>query len=482
MRDGPLIDSRHALTWLIRPLVKFWPVTRFIIKPGGYVPSKTRDSILTTTYLNSATDKDVLNQRKNRWDEANELVQRAKREGRELSAGEDERYTALVNEVNKADEIVSARREKLRRETAHKNLADRLAETTGVSESTIEVWAGSNSIQLSRENATLWGSDGEKAFDKLSKLNSGAYKRSFAQYLLGGQAQLGMQVGIGPKGGFSAPTTLVAMFLTLLNDLVFIRGLATKYSTPNAVSMGVVTWDTEIGEADWTQEVPASSLTEDTTPTMGKRELSPNLLTKLVKVSQSLLLASLVNLDAFLAQRLAYRFGTTEEKAFLTGNGDKKPLGIFTPDAMGIPTSRDITAASSTTVTFDDLISLKGSCKSQYQVEGVFLLSRAVVNALRTIKLASNYAWTPALSLAEEDTILDSPYFTSEYVPNTLTTGLYVAAYGDLSFYGIVDSLELQIQRLNELFTLTNQVGVKAMKSTDGMPLVAEAFSRLKLA
>ena len=449
MRDGPLIDSRHALTWLIRPLVKFWPVTRFIIKPGGYVPSKTRDSILTTTYLNSATDKDVLNQRKNRWDEANELVQRAKREGRELSAGEDERYTALVNEVNKA---------------------------------TIEVWAGSNSIQLSRENATLWGSDGEKAFDKLSKLNSGAYKRSFAQYLLGGQAQLGMQVGIGPKGGFSAPTTLVAMFLTLLNDLVFIRGLATKYSTPNAVSMGVVTWDTEIGEADWTQEVPASSLTEDTTPTMGKRELSPNLLTKLVKVSQSLLLASLVNLDAFLAQRLAYRFGTTEEKAFLTGNGDKKPLGIFTPDAMGIPTSRDITAASSTTVTFDDLISLKGSCKSQYQVEGVFLLSRAVVNALRTIKLASNYAWTPALSLAEEDTILDSPYFTSEYVPNTLTTGLYVAAYGDLSFYGIVDSLELQIQRLNELFTLTNQVGVKAMKSTDGMPLVAEAFSRLKLA
>ena len=105
-----------------------------------------------------------------------------------------------------------------------------------------------------------------------------------------------------------------------------------------------------------------------------------------------------------------------------------------------------------------------------------------MVNALRTIKLASNYAWTPALSLAEEDTILDSPYFTSEYVPNTLTTGLYVAAYGDLSFYGIVDSLELQIQRLNELFTLTNQVGVKAMKSTDGMPLVAEAFSRLKLA
>jgi HK97 family phage major capsid protein len=79
-------------------------------------------------------------------------------------------------------------------------------------------------------------------------------------------------------------------------------------------------------------------------------------------------------------------------------------------------------------------------------------------------------------------TIMERPYRMSEYVPSTYTTGLYVAIVGDFSFYYIADSLNLEIQRLGELFSLRNQVGLLARKETDGMPVLEEAFSRLKLA
>jgi HK97 family phage major capsid protein len=70
----------------------------------------------------------------------------------------------------------------------------------------------------------------------------------------------------------------------------------------------------------------------------------------------------------------------------------------------------------------------------------------------------------------------------SEYAPNTFTTGLYVGLIGDWSQYWIVDALDLTIQRLVELYAETNQTGFIGRMETDGAPVLAEAFARVKLA
>jgi HK97 family phage major capsid protein len=79
------------------------------------------------------------------------------------------------------------------------------------------------------------------------------------------------------------------------------------------------------------------------------------------------------------------------------------------------------------------------------------------------------------------DRILEVPYVMSEYAPSTFTTGLYVGIIGDFSFYWIADSLKLEIQRLDELYAVTNQVGFIGRSETDGLPVLAEAFARVKL-
>ena len=53
---------------------------------------------------------------------------------------------------------------------------------------------------------------------------------------------------------------------------------------------------------------------------------------------------------------------------------------------------------------------------------------------------------------------------------------------GDFSYYWIADSLGMQIQRLDELYAASNQVGFIGRLETDAMPVLAEAFARVKLA
>ncbi len=102
---------------------------------------------------------------------------------------------------------------------------------------------------------------------------------------------------------------------------------------------------------------------------------------------------------------------------------------------------------------------------------------------VRKLKDTQNqYLWQPGLAGGEPDRILDIPYVVSEFAPNTFTTGLYVLILGDISFYWIAEALDMEIQRLVELYAEANQVGFIGRAELDGMPTLAEAFIRGKLA
>ena len=74
------------------------------------------------------------------------------------------------------------------------------------------------------------------------------------------------------------------------------------------------------------------------------------------------------------------------------------------------------------------------------------------------------------------------PVLLSESCPSTFQTGLYVGALGNLDFYWVAFSLEVVIQRLQELYARTNQTGFIARVEADGSPVLSTAFVRVKLA
>jgi HK97 family phage major capsid protein len=274
----------------------------------------------------------------------------------------------------------------------------------------------------------------------------------------------------------------IAQLIQAVDNLVFMRQLGTVFLVPKAESLGVPTLDTDPSDAVWTAEIKTGN--EDSSMAFGKRNLHPAPLAKRMKVSRKLLRVSLLAAEAIVRERLAYKFGVTEENCFLNGTGANQPLGLFTASADGISTSRDVsTGNAATAIKADGLINALYSLKSPYQATAKWIFHRLAIREIRKLKDGEgNYLWQSGITADKPDTILQKPFVMSEYVPSTFTTGLYVGIVGDFSFYWIAQAMSLEIQRLDELYAETNQVGFIGRQEVDGMPVLEEAFARVKLA
>lgn len=284
-----------------------------------------------------------------------------------------------------------------------------------------------------------------------------------------------------PEGGYLvAPEQFMQQLIQKVDDEVPLRPLATTMTLTEGESLGVPTLSTDLNDAEWTSEV--ADVARDDSLRFGKRSLAPHPLAKEVLASRTLLRRGSLSAEEIVRSRMAYVFATAEENAFMTGDGSQKPLGLFTASDLGISTSRDVNTGASGGFSGDGLIDAKYTLKQQYIRNARWLFHRDSIKEVRKLKDANNqYLWQPGLAGDRPDTILDRPFVLSEFVPNTITDGNYVGMFGDFSFYWIVDSLMMSIQRLNELYAKSNQVGFIGRTELDAMPVLEEAFVRLKV-
>lgn len=307
------------------------------------------------------------------------------------------------------------------------------------------------------------------------------YEQTFRAYLRGEAEARDLQADNLAKGGaILAPQTFVARMIQAADNALWIRSRATVIPCGLA-GLGAASLDADPEDGDWTAELTEADL--DTAMTFGRRELKPGRISKAIKVSNDLLGNALMDVESIVAARFGYKFGVTEEKAFLTGSGAKQPLGLFTASNDGIPTGRDVsTDNTSTAMTYDGLVNAKYAVKVSYHRSCSWIFHRDGMKQLVKIKDGEgNYMWRGSVALGEPDTLFGHPVLVSEYAPNTFTSGLYVGLFGDLSNYWIADAMDMSLQRLNEKYALSNQTAWIARRYVDGAPVLAEAFSRVKL-
>lgn len=428
--------------------------------------------------------KTAIDERNRLVAESRSILEAAKAAGRDTSAEENQKWDTINAAIDAKDATVQRLQSQIDREAKLGESAGRQAEATITTSP-----SGVHRPERADAEAAEFPIGRGRTFNvqpgtQLAERSTKAYRNSFGNYIGQGQVSAGLLTSSDAKGGYLAPTQLSTNLIKFLDNSVFMRQISTVETLSQAVSLGVPSWDADPGDADWTAEVPASDISEDDTATVGKRELTPHLLTKLVKISQKLVRSSVIGIEELVTQRLGYKFAITEENKFLNGTGAMQPLGIFVASANGISTGRDVVAASASEVAGDDLLKTQYAVKGQYQRTGSWIMHRDMVWRCRKMKDgASNYLWQPGLLNGEPNQLLGRPVYMSEYAPSTFTTGLYVAVFGDFKVgYMIVDSLQLEIQRLGELFSLKNQIGLLGRKETDGMPVLEEAFARLRMA
>lgn len=278
-------------------------------------------------------------------------------------------------------------------------------------------------------------------------------------------------------GALTAPMEFRNELIKGLDDILFMRQIGRNIgSIGNAQTLGFPYRKTAASDAEWVAEVAAAP--EEQTLEYGRREFKPNRMAKLMKLSRTLVNHS-PNADGIVRDEMLYRIAITMEKAYMTGDGDGKPLGIFVASNSGISTGRDVTVDS---VTADAFIDMKYSLKEQYMNKAQFVMHRDLVKTVAKLKdEVGQYLWQPSLIDGQPDRLLGLPVHMSEYAPNTLSGGSYAAVLGDFNYYWIVDADALTVQVLNELYAVNNQIGYLFNYFGDGAPVLDEAFARLKI-
>ena len=405
------------------------------------------------------TKQELVTERNNLVGQMRSMVAKAKDESRDLNTEEQGNYDRIM----KAQDAIRAQIDReVELEKIEKELRSESAGQTRADTSVVET-------------ATVDGKSEEARYSKV-----------FSRFLSQGMGAVGDELRslsgthMAEGGALIPPEQFIASLIKFVDDQVFMRQAATVIKINKAQSLGAPSLDTDVSDADWTSEVATGS--EDSSLKFGKRALSPNPLAKRIKVSQFLIQNSALPVESIVQQRLGYKFAVTEEKAFLNGTGVNQPLGVMVASALGIPTTQDVNVGSTSALLADGLISCKYKLKSQYQAKATWLFHRDGVAQIAKLKDKNDqYLWQPSIQAGQPDMLLGRPVKQSEFMPNTFSSALYTGIFGDFSFYWIADVLSMSVQRLVELYAEANQIGFIGRLEVDGMPVLAEAFARVKM-
>lgn len=382
--------------------------------------------------------------------DARALLEKAEQETRDLTSDESDQWERMLSDADKIQKTID--REERQREL------DR------------DIEAVRTEPERPEPGATAQ-SDEER-----TKAEEGEKRSTYGRFLKGEIRAL--EAGADVAGGFLvAPQAVVGEIIRAVDDNNFMRGLGRVFPPLiNAESMGAPVL-TKPSDSDWTAELLTG--TADTTMAFTKRELRPHPLAKRILVSNKLIRQANVDPVRMVSDEFGIVFGNTEEKAFLAGTLNDQPLGVFTASANGISTGQDVSTDNTTTeIQADNLIRVKYTLKSQYWGRAQWIFHRDAVSQIARLKDGEGRY----LLNVDTNRLLGFRMNVSENAPNTFTTGLYVGILGDFNFYWIVDAMNFQLQRLDELYAATNQTGFIGRRETDGAPVLEEAFVRVTLA
>ena len=275
-------------------------------------------------------------------------------------------------------------------------------------------------------------------------------------------------------GGYLLTPNMQRIITGELNENCFMRKIC-SVQTISSSALEVID-DTSFATS-WISET--GTVSDSNSSVLSKITIKAHELVAQPKVSQKLLDDASINIEEWLAYRLAEQFAQKEEEAFLKGTGDtnNQPTGI-TNYTSGI----DITTSTSKTnggIDAKDIISLYYSLKEQYVGRASFVMPRSAVSAIRMLKDSTSgaYLWQPALLGGKEDTLMGCPVYQSSNMPALGASSLSII-FGDFSFYQIVDRTDIRV--LRDPYTSKPYVRFYTTKRVGGDVIRKEAFKMLK--
>ena len=236
--------------------------------------------------------------------------------------------------------------------------------------------------------------------------------------------------------------------------------------------------------AAWVSE--RGSRAETATPQLGQWRIPTHELYANPRATQKLLDDSAVDIEAWLARKVADKFARTENLAFVNGNGIGQPRGFTTyADGTTRGTIERIPSLDAATISAEGIINMVYSLKSAYRQGAVWVMNRATVGVIRTIRDESGgantgqFMWQPGFG-TQPPTLAGFPIIEFEDMDDIAGSAI-VAGFGNFrQAYTIVDRLGIRV--LRDPYSAKPHVEFYTTKRVGGDVLNFEAIKLMDIA
>ena len=316
-----------------------------------------------------------------------------------------------------------------------------------------------------------------------------AYKAAFDKFLRKGEEIMSvderksLSVGTDPDGGYVVNPDLSGRIVMRVFETSPMRAYASIQVISSDALEGL--FDLNEASSGWVGE--EDSRPETNTPQLGKWRIPVHELYAKPKATQKLLDDASINMEAWLASKVAEKFARDEANAFVVGNGSNKPRGFLTytsgttlPGTIEqFPTGASAALASAPDGG-DALINALYGLKQQYRANATWFMNRATTRLVRRAKDSDGaYIWSPGIQAGQPATLLGYPVAAFEDMPDPASNSLSIAVGDMREAYQIVD--RLGIRTLRDPYSAKPYVEFYTTKRVGGDVVNFEAIKLVRL-
>lgn len=287
---------------------------------------------------------------------------------------------------------------------------------------------------------------------------------------------VGQGTGVEADGGYLVPTGFMPELVKSLKaygpmvDGSIVRQLITR-------SGNAIPWPNVDDTGNMGSQIAENTQATLSEITFGSKTLNAYKYTSgTVIVSNELLQDSALDPEVIIRDLMAERIGRRGNYDLTVGDGSSKPNGIAHAATSGV------TAASPTSVTFDEIIDLEHAVDPLYRTDPScrYMFSDATLKVLRKLKDGEDrYVWNPAdVKTGAPATLNNYPYSINQDMP-AATAGNKSVLFGAFNRYVHRQVQQFSIRRLNERYADYDQVGFIGFTRFDGDLIDAGAVKAL---
>jgi HK97 family phage major capsid protein len=285
-----------------------------------------------------------------------------------------------------------------------------------------------------------------------------------------------LSVGSDPDGGYTVYPELSNRIIERQFESSPMRQVA-MVETISSQSLEIIEDPNEFSAARTAETVSAG---ETNTPKLGKREIVAYIMEARPRASQTLLDDSSVDIEAWIARKVANKFGRIEANEFVVGDGIGKARGLTTYTAgMTWGTIEQINSGANGSATYAELATISTSLKEMFYPNANWLLHRTLIGLILGLTASASPLWIPSMAVGQPSTLLGYPVrFAQDFA--TPTTGSLSGAFGDFrAGYTWVDRLGIRIQP--DPYTAKPFVEFYTTKRSGGAVVDFDAIKVIKL-